>query len=451
MYMNPTTHTQSMTTWRVVGTENILANSLRILNLKFNFDEEVVFKSNVGVWGCVNRIRFLDLNGVEVDNFENIGQIMSLMLAMSDNETSRDITQVLYGNNFYQLVQNNPLTPIATIQHGTTEVNNLRNCGEIKVDDVVELRGTLNGQQVVLYRKITAIADETHFTIDSQIDAVNDFTLGLMLVYSPLITEGSEVVDSTLRHLRLIRCLDFLRKSITLNKGFILQIEWNTNFTQWINPVGNAPNNYNLDPPVLAFEVYSKPLPNPQTISYYTFKTNKVQVPAIAQVGALQKIDVDLKGFKGLFLRRILLVNCNQTPQATDTNRDDDDFGNFCSLVQADENINFSLDGKSLMTYKGLFSSAQKSGVLNDIWGSVLGYQGCDKLVDYKNIYGEVGIGNRAYGCVEISSLINKEFVLNYQRVGVDADRQKALTVHCIAEVLKTYDENKGLITYMLM
>lgn len=454
MYMNPTTHSQSMTTWRVVGTDNILSNSLRILNMKFNFDELSCFKDNVGVWGCVKRIRFLDLNGVEVDSFENVPQIMSLMLSMSDDETAKDITQPLYGTNFYQLKDLISNFPLATVNANTVICTPLDPLvlSKLTVGDVLKINGVVNGLNSSFVKRITAIG-ANNFTVDSVFSVVNDMTVGVVLGYSKLSIMANEVIDVQQKQLRLVRCLDYLRKTTTLNKGYVLQIEWDTSFVNWSTPVDpqTPAGSYNLEPPVLAFEVYSKPLPNPKVVSYYTLKTNKVQIPAIANVGDSQTVEPDLKGFKGLFIRRILLINTNQAPTAGDVNRDTDDFGYFASLAQADENINFALDGKTLMTYKGLFSNAQKSGLLNDLWGSVLAYQGSDKINNTRCVYGNSGIGNRAYGCVEIDALINKEFVINYSRVGLDAVRQVPLTLHCVAEVLKTYDEDKGLVGYMLM
>lgn len=455
MYMNPTTHSQSMTTWRVVGTPNILSNSLRILNMKFNFDELSTFKDNVGVWGCVKRIRFLNLNGVEIDSFENVPQIMSLMLSMSDVETAKDITQPLYGTNFYQvrdLVSNFPLGTVNANTAVCTPLDPLV-LGQLGVGDVVKITGVVNALNVVFVKRITNIPGDGTFTVDSVFSAANNMTVGVVRAFSKISILQNEVIDIQQKQLRLVRCLDYLRKTSTLNNGYLLQVEWDTSFVNWTTPVDPAQpaGSYNLEPPILAFEVYSRPLPNPKVVSYYTLKTNKVQIPAIANVGESQTVEPDLKGFKGLFIRRMLLINTNQAPTAGDVNRDTADFGYFASLAQANENINFALDGKTLMTYKGLFSNAQKSGLLNDLWGSVLAYQGSDKLVNTRSVYGPSSIGNRAYGCVEIDALINKEFVINYSRVGLDAERQVALTLHCVAEVLKTYDEEKGLIGYMLM
>jgi hypothetical protein len=385
VYLNPTTHNNTMTTYRVNPMPNTISNSLRLLNLQFNIVNQAgqvvgcQFKES-GLWGCVKRLRLLSLENVELDNLEEVGQVMAVM------------NKIL-------------LSPDS-------------------VQTVSDEREIINNQSTIYVDR--------------------DYTLNLSV----------NQVDNSLQQLRLASALDFLRQSVCMNDGFTLQIEWNQNVGDWatsLDPANADPAQlrFNLNYPILAFEVYSRPLPSPQVVTYSTIRNNKVLVPANSN-----KVDLDLKGFKGNFIDRILVSTTLQTqPDYSSLERPRPAIvGKNYSLSLLNEVFNFSFDGKTVLSYKGINHDAYKAKLFSQIWGSLYAWQGSTSNVQYDSLAGTGLTGVLSYGAIKLATMINKEFLLNYTRdVTGDAVNSQALILNVFAEVRKAYDTKLKAMTYMAL
>jgi hypothetical protein len=384
VYLNPTTHNNTMTTYRVNPMPNTISNSLRLLNLQFNIVNATgqavacTFKES-GLWGCVKRLRILSLENVELDNLEDVGQVMAVM------------NKIL-------------LEPDS-------------------VQTVSDEREVINNQSVIY--------------TDRQYNLNLSFNL----------------VDNNLQQLRLASALDYLRQSVCLNDGFTLQIEWNQNVAEWATSVNNqnpdaSQFSFNLNYPILAFEVYSRPLPVPQVVSYATMRNNKVLVP-----NGQNTVSLDLKGFKGNFIDRILIATTLQTqPVYTSEARPNPSvLGKNYSLSMVNEVINLSFDGKTMLSYKGINHDAYKSKLFSQIWGPMYAWQGATSNVSYNAVDIQGLSGVLSYGGLKIATMINKEFLLNYSRDLNGGQNADALILNVFAEVRKTYDTKLKAMTYMAM
>jgi len=96
-YDRPAYHTQTQTIFKVYGKKNVIANSIRLIDLKLNLDTPSNFNSFCGVYGVLKEV-ILKIGGREVNKY-NAPELYTLILNNTSHEVINDLDSVLFGNS----------------------------------------------------------------------------------------------------------------------------------------------------------------------------------------------------------------------------------------------------------------------------------------------------------------------------------------------------------------
>ena len=175
-------------------------------------------------------------------------------------------------------------------------------------------------------------------------------------------------------------------------------VEYDTSSSNWLHD--NTAASDTIQPYLIAEEITDPSLVQKLSASFKSSVWNAIehdqfQVPANlsspAQTDTEQSVTPIINGFDNKYVSRIVMMKAftNKTKiKAGGAGAVNYAFGDFVSLAQHKEKINWIINGKPLLSKDGLDTPPRKAMMLNDTWGP------CN-MVTYGNVEG-VGVDGRA-------------------------------------------------------
>jgi len=259
------------------------------------------------------------------------------------------------------------------------------------------------------------------------------------------LTEQSQRDDATLMgnslYLDISFMLNFLMSRNILETGYTITIEWTTpdvlgyeySFTR---------------PPVLCVDECLTPVPSdPPASVYLTIVPDKVTMSA-----GDRSFERRLGSYYNQYIQNLYYFNIG--------NKQD----NFLELPlgKIDEKVELTINSMKLIPLKGIDSFAKKLGILTDRtselttcnYGAYLPLARNAINPTYTSSRGlynpNLGIhydANFSYGCIGVEKYVGQDITLSYNmRDAVAAN--KTDTIFILAEVLRSYDERSGNVSY---
>lgn len=230
--------------------------------------------------------------------------------------------------------------------------------------------------------------------------------------------------------------LNYLNSRPYLAEGFTIVIEWNT-------PSVWAPNideQLFISNPTLAIDEMLNMTPEMVDMKPVVF-VNVVNDTLV--LGSSASKTQRLNSYFNLFISKLYYLN----------NIESNGAGVGYSVSQ-NETFELTIDGKKLLSLKGIDSPARKTAFWSDFAGRSCMVNGSNqKLLSPLDI--EVKGANRgqdvfdnhlSFGCVKLDRFIQNDMTVSYTRPTTVSDN---LTVSLVAEVLKIYDPARGSLSYV--
>ena len=222
-------------------------------------------------------------------------------------------------------------------------------------------------------------------------------------------------------------------------------------------------NNYTTETPILIVDVIqdegvkNNSMANfPSQVLFQEIEHDEFIIPAVAVSATTthleQSSSFKVNGFNNKSLGRLVMMKHDATPANLVSNTGNvAGFGNVGSLAQHKEVINWSVNGRPLLTGAGLSGNSQRLSMLCDTWGSL-------NLIPNGNINGGRSVafvkdganrcGQLDYSGVYVDESIN-DLQLNYKRTGIYSSTgqnqiNNSLRVHVFGEVSKVMNVKNG-------
>jgi hypothetical protein len=258
--------------------------------------------------------------------------------------------------------------------------------------------------------------------------------------------------------------LGFLRSSTLLDKGYTLVIEWEQDPI-----VSGIPGGYTFSTfPALAIDecLTGEPADSSPSVMYKTIISDRLYInPTAATAGNINQTQVRLQSFYNQYISNFFYY--------MDYNCKDNTSRNPYHLARSapQEELSLLVDGRKILMYKGVDTSARKGAMLHDFSGEfclpgVAPYywdvgRTLPLVVDPSGVSGEWGLVNPntkvimngvySYGCVKLEQFIQIDLAVyyNYLVTGTPTLAEPAY-LNTMAEVLRSYDVQTDIVSYVM-
>jgi hypothetical protein len=274
-------------------------------------------------------------------------------------------------------------------------------------------------------------------------------------------------IDSVPASLDLKKMVDYLANRYICDEGIDVIITWDSDFASYCLNSAPAVTAVNIVPGFISYETVSdeaaKLYPAQDKVLYRQTIEEQIVVPEITDeqgINYLQQIQYRLNSLRAKTVLRSLIVTVpSDTPANTAAVRGT--YGKLCSIGQLSSVYQLTVDGQTILTYKGSATPAHSLAMTQQSWGnsssSVSSWflPRVPTLVDatdeeLSNYYGYFGVNMGRY--------VDKEVVLEFSRrsssvadnVGYEAQVAK-LQLLMISQVVRMHDVKTGVISYPKM
>jgi len=275
--------------------------------------------------------------------------------------------------------------------------------------------------------------------------------------------QGKDSASQIWAHIDISSMLNYLQVRAVADEGLQVTIEWVTE----LSPVNGS--YYFSTPPCLAYdEVLSNvPVDSADQFVFTTIIPNRLNVVvpnpaggATAGDGAV--LDTRLNSYINCYIKNIYWFNANQQVAATNSPAGHFNRATYMPFAVEKERLELSIDGKYLMTTKGINTSARKLQMLTDWCGEMClptapsFYFGIETLAGEP--YGLVNpnldlimSGNCSYGAVAVNQFVKDNFQVVYTGdLGYVAGQPAVQQLFFLAEVLRSYNKKTGFVANVL-
>ena len=272
-------------------------------------------------------------------------------------------------------------------------------------------------------------------------------------------TQGKDSASQIWAHIDISSMLNYLQVRSIADEGLQVTIEWVTE----LSPINGGYTFSN--PPCLAYdEVLSNaPVDSADQFVYTTIIPNRlnVNVPPTIDEGVAEGavLDTRLNSYINCYIKNIYWFNANQQIATTNSPAGHFNRTTYMPFAVKKERLELSIDGKWLMTTKGINSSARKLQMLTDWCGELClptapsYYYGIN--TEGAQPYGLVNPnldlvynGNFSYGCVGVNQFVKDNFQVVYTGdLGATAGQPAVQQLFFLAEVLRTYSKKTGTVS----
>ena len=258
--------------------------------------------------------------------------------------------------------------------------------------------------------------------------------------------------------------LGFLRSSTLLDKGYTLVIEWEQDPV-----VSGIHGGYTFSTfPALAIDecLTGEPADSSPSVMYKTIISDRLYInPTAASDGNINQTQVRLNSFYNQYISNFFYY----MDYNTRTNTSHNPYHLARSAPQ--EELSLLVDGRKILMYKGVDTSARKGAMLHDFSGEfclpgVAPYyydvgRTLPLVVDPSGVSGEWGLVNPntkvimngvySYGCVKLEQFIQIDLAVyyNYLVTGTPTLAEPAY-LNTMAEVLRSYDVQTDIVSYVM-
>ena len=279
------------------------------------------------------------------------------------------------------------------------------------------------------------------------------------------LTEAQGKADGTKiqAYIDLTFALGFLRASHLLDSGYTISIEWETD-----ERVHGIPGGYTFSTyPALALDecLTGEPADAATSVVYTTIISDRLYInPTAATNGQINQTQVRLNSFFNQYISNFyyyLDYDCK-------TNSAKNPYHLARSAPQ--EELSLVVDGRKILMYKGVDTSARKASFLADFSGEFClpgvapYYWGVGHTLpiatDPSGVSGEWGLVNPntkvtmngvySYGCIKMEQFIQIDLAVyyNYLVTGTPTIDQPAY-LNTMAEVLRSYNKQTDMVSYI--
>lgn len=228
--------------------------------------------------------------------------------------------------------------------------------------------------------------------------------------------------------------LNYLSAREYLAEGFTIVVEWNEQ-SLWFPEAFNV----YISNPTLAIDEMIEMNPSQVDMKPVVFKN---LVNDVIVMGTVDSKTQRLNSYYNLFLSNLYYLNNT----ATNLN---EGLGYSSSVG---ETFELTIDGKKLLSLKGINTPARKTAYLNDFAGKGCMVNNANQAllnplqIEILNGVGEtIKLDNQmSYGCVKLDRFIQNDMTVSFSRTNTTS-----LNVSIIAEVLKMYDPSRGVLSFV--
>lgn len=273
-------------------------------------------------------------------------------------------------------------------------------------------------------------------------------------------------IDSVPAALELKKMVDYLANRYICDEGIDVIITWDSDFASYCLDSAPAVTAVNIVPGFISYETVSddaaKLYPAQDKVLYRQTIEEQIVVDAIDDKGVdyLQQIQYRLNSLRAKTVLRSLIVTV-PTGEPANTAAVRATYGKLCSIGQITPVYQLTVDGQTILTYKGSASSAHSLAMTQQAWGnsssSVSSWflPQIPTLVDsannqLSNYYGYFGVNMGRY--------VDKEVVLEFSRRSSSeanndgyAAQVAKLQLLMISQVVRMHDVKSGMISYPKM
>ena len=216
-----------------------------------------------------------------------------------------------------------------------------------------------------------------------------------------VVGDAVNVKASKASSVNLMDLLPFLKSVPVLDTSLWTDlrviVEYETSPSSWLN--NNDAASSTISPYLIAEEITDADLIKKLSATFKSSIWNEIehdqfhigtQIPQANAVPVVQKIKQVINGFDNKFVSRVVCMKTYSDKAEIKVDKAgavNSSFGDFVSLAQHKEKINFVLNGKPVLPLDGLDTPAKKAMMLNDTWGT------CNQI-PYGNVEG-VGLDGR--------------------------------------------------------
>ena len=267
-------------------------------------------------------------------------------------------------------------------------------------------------------------------------------------------TEGKDSAGQIYAHLDISSMLNYLQVRAVANEGLQISIEWQ----EQLSPVNGG--YYFSVPPCLAIDevLGNIPVDKQDSFIFTSIIPNGLNIPV--NNGGTSQIDTRLNSYINCYIKNIVYFNGNV--QNTDVaNQPAGTFNRSTYMPYAvqNEQLEVSIDGKWLMTNKGLNTDARKLAAAND-WSGEFCLPSAPSY--YYGVKTESGAsyglvnpnldlvmnGNLSYGVFGVNQFVKDNFqVVYYGQIYAEMGTPQVQQLFFLAEVLRVYSPKTGTVS----
>lgn len=265
-------------------------------------------------------------------------------------------------------------------------------------------------------------------------------------------TEGKDSAGQIYAHIDISSMLNYLQVRAVADEGLRITIEWQ----EELSPVNGG--YYFSVPPCLAIDevLGNVPVDKSDTFVYTSIIQNRLNIP-VNQSGE-SNLDTRLNSYINCYIKNIYYFNGTQQVAVANAPAGHFNRATYMPFAVQNERLELSIDGKWLMTNKGLNTDARKLQSASDWSGEFCipsapaYYYGVETLNSQP--YGLVNPntdlvmnGNVSYGCLGVNAFVKDNFqVVYYGNLGYTEGQPLVQQLFFLAETLRSYSRKTGTV-----
>lgn len=268
-------------------------------------------------------------------------------------------------------------------------------------------------------------------------------------------TQGKDSAGQIWAHIDISSMLNYLQVRAVADEGLQITIEWQ----EQLSPVNGG---YYFDrPPCLAIDEVLGPVPVDKSDSfvYTSIIQNRLNVPVNTAANGLSQLDTRLNSYINCYIKNVYYYNGNQQVAVANNPAGHFNRATYSPFAVQNEQLEISIDGKYIMTNKGLNTDARKLAATSDWTGEFCiptapsYYYGVETLSGAP--YGLVNPntdtvmnGNVSFGAFAINQFVKDNFQIIYSGyLGYTEGQPLVQQLFFLAETLRTYSKKSGTVS----
>jgi hypothetical protein len=269
-------------------------------------------------------------------------------------------------------------------------------------------------------------------------------------------TQGKDSASQIWAHLDISSMLNYLQVRAVANEGLQITIEWN----EQLSPVNGG--YYFSVPPCLAYDevLGNVPVDKSESFIYTSIIQNRLNIPVQTGAGPYSaQLDTRLNSYINCYIKNIYYFNANQQIAVANNPAGYFNRATYMPFAVQNERLEISIDGKWLMTNKGLNTDARKLASASDWSGEFCIPSAPSYYYGVESLNGEpyglvnqnldlIMNGNVSYGALAINQFVKDNFQIVYSgTLGHDNGQPAVQQLIFLAETLRTYSSKTGTVS----